>query len=145
MWKDIHKSGVVPGRTIQGTISFNRWDHVINEKGENAIDPDISQGASSLYPATKLPPEEFSPFTVPESNPPPINTLPLPQDYLQVIQSRRVALLGFKDKIKSLKLDEEDQNELNTAIQSYFREWLVQTGKIDDILTLINIETNSAK
>lgn len=30
MWKDIHKSGVVPGKTIQGTLSFNRWDHVID-------------------------------------------------------------------------------------------------------------------
>lgn len=167
MWKDIHKSGVVPGKTIQGTLSFNRWDHVIDvyiyillyhyycyyycclfvqEKGENAIDPEVvHEKQSSLYPATKLPPEEFSPFTVPESGPPPVNTLPLPPEYLQVIQARRTALLGFKEKIKELKLEEDDQNELNAAIQSFFREWLVQSGKIDEIINLVNIETNQAK
>lgn len=104
-----------------------------------------------LGPVTLMPPGDFLPFVVPFKGGPgplaggsasaqtttwspschkqPVGPLPpfpfpLPPEYDEALQAKYGNVSNMKAKIKSAVLDEGRRKELQSVIQSYFREWL---------------------
>lgn len=64
-----------------------------------------------------------------------------PQNYLEAIIKRMKMFTELQTKISEANLSTEDEKMLHTAIQGYFREWLVSNNhhkKVNELVRLID-------
>ncbi|KAK3278470.1 hypothetical protein CYMTET_13592 [Cymbomonas tetramitiformis] len=141
----------------------NHWDEPINmtrkpTTAEGSPSVTNSRSAGSEVPdklaVSLLPPEKFMPFMVPFRMPPEsgaseaeasrggthTNPFPVPQTYNLALESKVHAVQEMRQAVAHAALDELRKKELQTAIQAYFKEWLVASGNMRQVFDLAHME-----
>lgn len=139
----------------------NHWDEPINmtrkpTTAEGSPSTTNSRGAGSEVPdklaVSLLPPEKFMPFMVPFRMPPEssgseaeasrthTNPFPVPQSYNLALESKVHAVQEMRQAVAHAALDELRKKELQSAIQAYFKEWLVASGNMRQVFDLAHME-----
>ncbi len=104
--------------------------------------------AAPKSPLAPLPPDDFCPFVVPfgaaEGALPPgrpattANPFALPEAYASATEAKVRRVGELQAAVREAALDEGRRRELQGAIQAHFREWLVASGNMRQILELAN-------
>jgi TBCC domain-containing protein 1 len=63
--------------------------------------------------------------------------LALPEDYAAAVRTRMADIQGLRDEIKSASLEPAAQALLERAVQANFKEWLLSTGNVRQVLDLV--------
>jgi len=89
-------------------------------------------------PYSLMDPDEFTPFVVPFQLPgnTKANPVELPAEYAQALVRKARKINSIKASIESVP--EASKDELRRSIEEKFREWLVQSGNIEQVNDLIN-------
>ncbi|EFJ44041.1 hypothetical protein VOLCADRAFT_121354 [Volvox carteri f. nagariensis] len=130
--------------------------------GSAAYSSSVAKSSFSLQS-----PDEFLPFVVPflgsngplaggaapaiasrwnhlavsaQRGPGPLYLFPLPAEYERALQRRLNLTHDMRSKFKQAGLTKDKERELNDAIQSYFKEWLVGSNLLRQIYDLSTLE-----
>lgn len=122
--------------------------HVVAEAGK---------AAAALCGVTSLPPEEYAPLVVPfsvtsregqaEAAPTstggaaPSSPFGLPPAYVSALEARLRRVADVQGSVRDAQLDEAKRKELQAAIQGHFREWLILTGNMRQVVDLSRVAT----
>ena len=106
---------------------------------------------------TSLPPEEYAPLVVPfsvssregqtETAPTttggaaPSSPFGLPPSYVAALEARLRRVADVQGAVRDAQLDEGKRKELQAAIQGHFREWLLVTGNMRQVVDLSRVAT----
>lgn len=91
-------------------------------------------------------PENFETIIIPHENKPNMNYLLTPKNYLDILKEKENVFLKMKAMIKEANLTEDQEKALHVAIQGFFREWLVSSGNIKNMIDIVKmIDVNYAK
>jgi TBCC domain-containing protein 1 len=106
---------------------------------------------------TSLPPEEYAPLVVPfsvcsregQAETAPTSTggaapgspFSLPPGYVAALEARLRRVADVQGAVRDAQLDESKRKELQAAIQGHFREWLVVTGNMRQVVDLSRVAT----
>lgn len=101
----------------------------------------VSPMLSEVPPAI-LPPEQFYTLAVPvppdvPGEPMAENPFGLPPEYAAVLQEREAVVESLHRAIRDAGLTPRQHRELEDCIRGRFTEWLVQTGKLRQVLDLV--------
>lgn len=93
-----------------------------------------------------IPPENFDTMVIPYENKTNINYLLTPKNYIDVLKEKENVFLKMKAMIKDANLSEDQEKALHVAIQGFYREWLVSSGNIKNMIDIVKmIDVNYAK
>jgi len=85
-------------------------------------------------------------MVIPYENKPNMNYLLTPKYYLDILKEKENIFSKMKAMIKDANLTEDQEKALHVAIQGFFREWLVSSGNIKNMIDIIKmIDINYAK
>ena len=97
-----------------------------------------------------LPPGNFAPFVVPfkgpggspgeEASKLATNPFKLPEEYAAAVKAKVSAVKELRLALKGANLEEGARAELQSCIQSHFKEWLVASGNLRQIYDLALME-----
>ena len=91
-------------------------------------------------------PENFETMVIPYDNKPNINYLLTPKEYLDLLKEKENIFQKMKSIIKEANLTEDQEKALHVAIQGYYREWLVSSGNIKNMIDIVKmIDVNYGK
>ncbi|XP_062507719.1 TBCC domain-containing protein 1-like [Corticium candelabrum] len=104
-----------------GLISeINKWDSPIFTVEDDEASPSYQL----------LPHDDFYPFTVPYKMSGDLkeNPCPLPPLYANALSKRKRSLESWYQALQEADLDSSQQQQLQSAVETQFHEWLIQTG-----------------
>ena len=91
-------------------------------------------------------PDNFETIVVPFDDKPNMNYLLTPKIYLEILKEKENIFLKMKAMIKDANLTEDQEKALHVAIQGFFREWLVSSGNIKNMIDIVKmIDVNYGK
>lgn len=62
-----------------------------------------------------------------------------PNEYIKELEERNSYYKGFKEKLKTSNLSPEMLNNLHSAYQGHFKEWLIAKGYIKNLNDLVKM------
>lgn len=90
--------------------------------------------------------DNFETMVIPFDNKPNMNYFLTPKNYLDILKEKENVFLKMKSMIKDANLSEDQEKALHVAIQGFFREWLVSSGNIKNMIDIVKmIDVNYAK
>jgi len=84
-------------------------------------------------------PENYEIMVLPYENKPNLNYLLTPKNYLEILKEKENIYNKLKSLIKEANLTEDQEKALHVAIQGYFREWLVSSGNIKNMIDIVKM------
>jgi len=130
---------------ISTSLKDNLWSSPIDFNRTKSVSMLIANKAPNLALEEKSPPsysilepDDFTPFVVPFQLPgtTKANPVELPVEYIQALQRKAKRINMLKSTIAAVP--DGIRDEVRRNIEDKFREWLVQSGNIDQVNDLIN-------
>lgn len=126
---------------IKTALQENLWNQPTEVKRKQSVSVMVNRKALDEKPVTTytlMDPNDFSPFVVPFQLPghTKANPVELPIEYTEALRRKTERINSLKSMIQAVPDASKDQ--FRTVIEEKFREWLVQSGNIDQVNDLIN-------
>lgn len=91
-------------------------------------------------------PEIFEKMVIPFDTKSNFNQSLAPREYVEVLKEKENMFQKIKGLIKDANLTEDQEKALHVAIQGFFREWLVSSGNIKNMIDIVKmIDVNYGK
>ncbi len=68
-----------------------------------------------------------------------LNYLLTPKNYIDTIKEKENIFAKMKAMIKDANLNDDQEKALHVAIQGFYREWLVSSGNIKNMIDLVKM------
>jgi len=95
---------------------------------------------------TLIPAESFETMIIPYESKPNMNYLLTPKNFIDLLKEKENRFLKMKALIKDADLTEDQEKALHVAIQGFYREWLVSSGNIKNMIDIVKmIDVNYSK
>jgi len=156
LWGDNHRLTLAPFGTIYASLARHmRAAGLSTQLARNHwADPiccmppsggDAEGGGEACY--TLLPPESYLPFHVPFDVPPAAAggagvppVVELPAEYAAALAARAGQLRDFSEQLGALHCSKGVRSEVSATLQARFREWLVRTGNMRQVVELLAVQ-----
>eukprot|EP00793_Prasinoderma_coloniale_P003289 PRCOL_00005924-RA len=145
--------------------TVNCWDTIaLLEEEDELVRPTVHGGAGAAPAAVHaMPPERFVPFIVPivesgtaasaaaaasqphQADATQTNPFSLPPEYAAALEAKVRSVAQLRAAVKEASLSDERRRELQSVIQSHFKDWLLHSGNMRQVFDLARAENGEGR